>query len=181
MLRSSWCWRFSLISCEPFTCCTWSLWAHQQSDQCRTWLSSEAFYGKEFPGKVFCFCGYHEAEYVLSRDGGDSYSGNQKYSCWTADFTPWDFIHAVNSAQGPEAVPIQRVKVLLGWPGTVTSAPENAHKEGCLRVKVSAKVRTVWRRFQLQDLIWVLLHLIMQCPVAAISLSKRYHYCTKNL
>lgn len=47
---------------------------------------------------------------------------------------------------------------------------------GCLRVKVSAKVRTGWRRFQFQDLTLLLLHLIMQCPVAAISLSSIYYY-----
>lgn len=84
------------------------------------------------------------------------------------------------AAQGPEAVPIQRVKAPWGCPGTATSSPENAHKEGCVRVKVSAKVRTVWRRFQFQDLTWLLLHLIMQCPVAAISLSRKYHYYTKK-
>lgn len=88
-------------------------------------------------------------------------------------------IHGESAAQGAEVVPIHRIKASSGWPGTATSAPENAHKEGFLRVKVSAMVRTVWR-FQFQDLSRLLLHLIMQCPVVAISLSRTYYNYTKK-
>lgn len=63
---------------------------------------------------------------------------------------PLGFIHAVSAAQGPEAVPIHSKGSLgLAWDCHICSR-KYSQGRGCLRVKVSAKVRTGWRRFQFQ-------------------------------
>lgn len=168
--------RSSLRSCEPFTCSAWSLWAHQQSDQCSTWLSSETFYGKSFQGKFSAsmatmrlniFCQGTEGIYLQAIR--HTHAGLQT--------SPTGIYTCSECCSGTRGCANTQSKGSLGpaWDCHICSR-KYSQGRGCLRVKVSAKVRTGWRRFQFQDLTLLLLHLIMQCLVAAISLSSIYYY-----